>query len=202
MMKRLLPLFTLCTCVSSANPATAQDGPFDPGSMIVSGSVQLSTTEISGGRVTSVGLAPGLSYFIKPGLAVGGRVSVSAFFNDQATSTSLGLGPQLTYFFNAPAGPEVAGHIVPFVRGSLLYDRSTSKFEISTISQKTTRENINAELAVGGMYMLNTAVGLFLEAQAVFSHSLSDNRDLPGELDVDDTTSTFGLQGGFTIFLP
>jgi hypothetical protein len=200
MMKPLLSLFTLCACFFFADPAAAQTGPFDPGSMIISGSFCLSTREFDGTRVTSVGLAPGLNYFIKPGLAIGGSVSVSATFRENNTSTSLGLGPQLIYFFNAPSGPDVAGIIVPFIEGSLFYNRSTSKVDTSTLTRTTNQDNFNAVIGAGGMYMMNTAVGLFLKAEAAFSHTLNDDSDLTG--DRDDTMSTFGLTGGLTIFLP
>jgi len=83
-----------------------QSHPTDRGSFLIGGGASLTSTKVTfppiseGGRMTQenseFSVRPSVQYFVVPGLAVGGDVSISGWPGE---GWSLGGGPALTYFF-------------------------------------------------------------------------------------------------------
>lgn len=102
-------LLAAAALVAAVLPARAagQAYPTDRGSFIVGGSAVAATNRISqdedGERESEgssvVNFAPGVQYFVRPGLALGGRLNVLLATDDGNTSTRLGVGPQISYYF-------------------------------------------------------------------------------------------------------
>lgn len=67
-------------------------------------------------------LGVGLSYFVSPDLALGGRYIYRRDFKDNEIETLWGGGPELTYYFGQPHDP-----IRPFLSGGLLYTRAIDR---------------------------------------------------------------------------
>lgn len=100
-MKTLRSVVWACALLAAAPAlAYAQGYATDRGSMLVGGTASFSSsgTRSNGGtwhRSTHLGIAPRVQYFVLPGLAVGGDLSIS---HDGAI-WDYGAGPTVSYYF-------------------------------------------------------------------------------------------------------
>lgn len=133
--------------------AAAQAYPTDRGSFIVSGSAgaytSTTTLDIEGdqdteNRYSEVYVAPQVQYFVMPGLAVGGRVTVNAGWYEGDSRTQFGVGPQLSYYFGRDER-----RLYPYVSAGVSYDGFGN-------GEANLGQNAQAGLA----FMLSRGVGL------------------------------------------
>jgi hypothetical protein len=90
---------TSSLCFTAA--VQAQEHATDRGSSILGGSAGLSSQKAGmGSRSTYMHLNPSVQYFVQPGLAVGGTLSLARSSYDGASSTIYGAGPQVSYYFS------------------------------------------------------------------------------------------------------
>jgi hypothetical protein len=136
-------------------------------------------------RTTVLDLRPALQYFVAPGLAVGGQLTLGRASSDGGTSTTLGIGPLVSYYF----GP-VSARVQPFV--SAEFNIAENSFDSSSISdQSVTSTGVMG--AAGLLLLLSNSVGV--NAQLYYRHinTSSDLADLDG--------NSYGLAFGIAAFV-
>jgi hypothetical protein len=154
-MKRIArPLAALVLAIAVLAPATAhgQSHAVDRGSILAAGNASFTSTgsNLPGGdgRVTALVLQPRLQYFVQPGLAVGGEVTLTRFSRGSNSTTSYGVGPSASYYF----GADQARPFHPYVGAGVQYARfDTGSFSSSTVGGRA---------AAGIAFMLSSAVAL------------------------------------------
>ena len=137
-------LVMLAISLGATEALHAQGHATGRGNLIVSGSAGLSTFdggELSG-RQTAVHLFPHLQYFVSPGLALGGSVSIFHARSGDTSSTSWGVGPHASYFFGR--GEQT---LIPYVSAQGFYNGGSFA-------------EWNYGAAAGAVYMLTSSVGL------------------------------------------
>lgn len=90
-------VFASSLCLTTA--LQAQEHATDRGSFILGGSAGLSSQKVGGNRSTYMHLTPNVLYFVRPGLALGGTLSLSHSRYDEQSRTAYGVGPQISYYF-------------------------------------------------------------------------------------------------------
>lgn len=156
--------------------APAQEYATDKGSLLLAGSFGLTSYGERGGegRSTLLSINPNISYFVIPGLALGADLGIFTFFEGGFSSTSLSVGPKLAYFFGGPTSTTR-----PFLASALTYGRYSGSDSV-----------LGADVSGGALFMLTRSVGITTEAfYQTFSYS------------DDDSSNSFGLRGGVTVFV-
>lgn len=176
---------------SAAAPAVAQRSPVGQGSKIISGGFYFMSQKESGDRFTSLSISPGLRYFVLPGLAVGGTISLSAGLSEDADSYGVSVGPGLTYYFRHDRAGAAGGALLPYATFDAMYSAYRYTFDDSRIPDDT-RSYYGFDVGPGLLYLLNEHIGLFAQATYV----------LRGAVDYDETESAIEATGGITVFLP
>ena len=194
-MKKLVLLG--CALVVLLPEATqAQTYPVDRGSWIVGGSTGLiSNSDDDDERATSVFLNPSAQFFVLPGLAAGGTISLNYTSQDDFSVTNIGVGPALSYYFGRGTR-----NVHPFISTSLTYSRlrfngADSRFR----DLENTRTSVTFDVAGGVVLMVAKNVGVSGE---VFYQEESINLDSGNEFtqDTDIDTDAFGFRIGVRIF--
>ena len=187
----LARLVVAASIVSS--PGLAQGSPVGKGSWIISGSAGASSQKVDGvdGSVTSISLAPSALYFVSPGVAIGGQVSLGYFSSPQASSTSFGIGPSIRYYFG-----DKAAKTLPFVSATVMPIWQSTDPKNSTVAS-TSSTNLEVEGTIGFTHLLVPHVGI--TGEAYYAHqSFSSDR---GSLHIDEDSYAIGVRFGITAFV-
>lgn len=154
------------TLVVFSGTAFAQSFPTDKGSMILMGGFAFSSAggdlyeNRDGDRFMSIQFDPSLSYFVTPGLALGGQFSLERDSQGDYTATTWGIGPRLAYFVggNQPRA-SAKGTTLPYVGVSFLYLNSSVDWNGDDSASGTM-----IGFGIGFLNMLTNTVGFFGEA--------------------------------------
>jgi len=197
-MKRIFSF--VCTLavmlVVICSSAFAQSFPTDKGSKMILGGFAFSNAggdlyEVDGDRMTSIQVNPSVSYFVIPGLALGGKFLLQYASQGKASMTTWGIGPQVMYFVggNQPKST-VKGTTYPYLGAAFFYTRSTFKDE----DGKDTISGTMISLGGGMLHMLSKTVGLFGEAGYQIDNMKPEDGD-------SASGNKFNIVAGFTFFL-
>lgn len=171
----LLPLLALIPI-----SAFAQSYAVDRGSVLVGGSAGWSsadTGDTSGDRLSTLALSPSVLYFVAPGLALGGDVTLVRYSRNDNSSTSASIGPAVAYYFGEGPRP-----VYPFVSANVHIGRSGFGGD--------SYANWGYSASAGGIAMLADAVGV--------NGSLYYRND---RNDFGDWQNTVGLAFGISAFV-
>ncbi len=164
----------------------AQSHATDKGSIAVGGSASFSSNKAPGGsdRTTVLDLRPSLQYFLAPGVALGGQLTLGRASSDNTTSTTIGIGPLVSYYFG-----RISTSVVPFV--SAEFSVAQNSFDSSIGGEDITSTGIMG--AAGLLLLLSNSVGV--NAQLYYRH-LNLSNDIA---DVDG--NSYGLAFGIAAFV-
>lgn len=180
-VRRLAILAGLLAALPAA--AAAQSYPTDRGSLLLGGGAGFSSSgttvdgEEQGDRITSFNLSPSVQYFVVPGLALGGDLSVSRFSDGEQSITTYGGGPSASYYFGSGERP-----FYPFVSANVRLVRNSENDD----------SNLGYGASTGAVFMFNRSVGL--RTSLYYNVQSLDAEEI--EIDND----TFGVGIGFTAF--
>ncbi len=173
MKKRILFFLTFMgVFVLSLTSVSAQNSAYDRGSSILIGSFAYSSTggELfvaepdEDGRITTLQINPSLSYFVAPGLAIGGKVLFQRTAQDDDSFTTWGLGPQILYFIGSNrAQSSVKGTTYPYLGATFAFLRSTAKSTFRGQTDKTSANGTAVAFGLGINHMITNSAGLFVE---------------------------------------
>ena len=142
----------------------AQDFPTNTGSFLLSGSFTFSSAggdlyEFDGDRMMLIQFDPSFSYFVIPGLALGGKLMFEKASQGDYGTTAWGIGPQLLFFIGGTQPKDsFKGTIYPFIGASFIYTKSTITYMGEDFSISGTMINLG-----GGLnFMLSNSVGLIM----------------------------------------
>jgi hypothetical protein len=174
--------------------ALAQGSPIAKGSWIISGTASASSQHNEGSdqRVTIISLAPSGLYFVRPGLAIGGTVSLGYFDTPQATTKSFGIGPSARYYFG-----DVAAKTLPFVSATVAPTWQSTDPKASSSANSSTAHGLQVEGTIGLTHLVATHVGI--TGEAFYEHQ-SFNGDI-GTSHVTQSSYSFGVRFGITAFV-
>lgn len=150
-----------------------------------------SATQSSGSSnssaLTTIVIAPQVSYFIMPNLAVGGLVNFLGQSQSGSSFSQLGIGPTIAYYFG-----DQSTTLYPFVQGAVFYNSITSSYS-GYYSSSTTIGGVGFEVDAGITPMLARNIGLTL---AAFFRLSNYSQNI-----TSSSINTFGLRVGITGFL-
>lgn len=119
---------TMCMILSFlAVPVAAQEGPIDPGSVVLGGSVGFTSSggelyeNAQGDRLNTLRLNPTALFFVASGLALGGDLFVQRQTQGDFDSTTLAVGPAVAYLFG-----DSESTVYPFISGTVGYASVTT----------------------------------------------------------------------------
>ena len=187
----LAGLVVAASIVSS--PATAQGSAVGKGSWIIGGSAGVSSQKADGadGSTTVISLAPSALYFVSPGVAIGGAVSLGYFNNPQSSATSFGIGPSIRYYF-----ANRAGKTLPFVSATIAPTWQSTDPKSSTVAN-TSSHNLEIEGTIGFTHLLVPQIGI--TGEAYYDH-LSFDSDR-GDFHATQDSYAIGVRFGITAFV-
>ena len=173
----------------TAAQADAQEYALDRGSLQISGSASLTSTDNDNsgddGRVTVASVLPGLHYFVAEGLGVGGDLIFSyTSSGDDFSTRSIGIGPSVSYYFG---GSESRVHPYLSARAaiaSMTFDSPGGELEGSRRS---------GTVAGGILAMLSSSVGVTTELFYLLEKFESQGQEAD--------SNTFGLAVGIAAFV-
>jgi hypothetical protein len=162
-MKRAIALLVLGLVAAAA----AQKFPTDKGSMMLGGSAyyllesgKMHENE-DGDKYSAFSLSPHVDYFISPGLAVGGTVSIGHSAQGDNSSSWLGIGPEVYYFIGGDVKPNpIKGKPLPFVTACYSFYNATDKSKYDGETSEFKRKYTDLSVGAGMMVMLSNAVAL------------------------------------------
>jgi len=201
-MKKILYLSFVIVLGLNLSSAYAQNAAYDRGSTIVIGSFAYSSAggELfvaepdEDGRITTLQINPSLSYFVAPGLAIGGKVLFQRTAQDDDSFTTWGLGPQILYFIGSNrAQSSVKGTTYPYLGATFAFLRSTAK---STFRGQTDKDSANGTVVAFGLginHMLTDSASLFVEGAYELDHMSGEGDSASG--------NKFNIVAGVAIFL-
>lgn len=128
-------------------------------------------------RVSELRVNPSLQYFVAPGFAIGGELTVHRLALGGLAGTTFGIGPRFSYYFG---GPGAAVHPFLATSGTFLFSPSDDGLAIGV------------RPSVGLLVMLARNVGITGEGFFSFDTPLSDD---------GGSTNTFGLAVGIAAFV-
>jgi hypothetical protein len=142
---------------------------------------------------TTVSLAPRLGYFLLPGLALTGNLSLSYTGQDGGHSWSWGGGPGLTYYFGRGTKS-----LYPYVAGITQFSwlRSSQDDRFGGASLRSSAKVW--QLSGGAVVMVARNVGLNGELYYSRSYLSSSNSNGLGS---SNTQEDYGLQFGVSLFV-
>jgi hypothetical protein len=170
----------------------AQSYAVDRGSVLIDGQASFTSTgaEVDGedvdDRVTQLSITPSLQYFILPGLALGGELTLARAWDDDDSNTVYGIGPAVTYYFGAGERPWY-----PYLGGSIQFTHeerdSDDGPDLPDVSFRTYKG------AAGLLFMMSPGVGI--NAELFYQLASQDTGDLDLERDI------YGLAVGVSAFV-
>jgi hypothetical protein len=184
--------------------AFAQSFPTNKGSVMVYGSFAYSSAgghlyEDDGDRLSTLQFNPSVSYFVTPGLALGGKFLLSRTSQGDASLTGFGIGPHLLYFIggNKPKD-KVKGTTYPYLGTTFLYSRATAGED----DEDLTISGTMFSFGFGVCHMLSNSVGLVGEAAYQIDNMTVKWEDWEGEEEEEsESGDKFNLVAGFVVFL-
>jgi hypothetical protein len=189
-MKRLraVTILVFAIAISGVSHVSGQSYPGDRGSFLIGGGAALTSSKItwvgmSGEKYsndqTRLSVTPSLQYFLIPGLALGGQVSMG-WHSDGLWH--LGGGPALTYFFFKG---ERNWNL--YLSGSLERGKTWN-------SEDGEDQAFSSYRGAGGtLFMVSSGVGIHTEVFYEFWKESDSFRDLE--------TNEFGLSVGISVFV-
>ena len=188
--------FTL-TLIFVFGSAFAQSYHPDKGSKIITGEFSFSSgggdlyKNSDGDRLTTIELDPCISYFLTPGLALGGNFLLLRVSQGDMGETAWGIGPRLMYFIGGNKSISTGkGTTYPFLDAAFIYIKSSSK----GASYELSSSRIRIKLGGGIFHMLSDSVGLFGEV------AYNIDRVKPEDGD-SESGNQFNIVAGFAFFL-
>jgi hypothetical protein len=187
----LAGLLVASSIVSSR--AFAQASPIGKGSWIISGTAGVNSQHFDGSDQTSttVFVAPNALYFVAPGLAIGGQVSLGYGTNPSNTTTSFGIGPSIRYFF-----ADQHAKTLPFASATVSPQWTSADPKGATLASSSTH-GLGIEGTAGMTFLLVPHVGV--TGEAYYDHS-SMSGDV-GSLHVTQSGYSIGVRFGVTAFV-
>ena len=185
-MRRTQILIVALLLTGSAVRAEAQDYAIDRGSILLGGAANFTSIGDNGGdsdRVTDLNIFGRSQYFVRPGLAVGGRISLDWFSSAAASRTSYGVGPEVSYYFGGGDRD-----FYPFVSGFA----TATRWDGSGLALPDACTVFDLGASGGVLLMLGRSVGL--TGQVYYQTSLYDS-------DALTATNRFGFSAGITPFI-
>ena len=169
--------------------ARAQEYAVDQGSLLVDGSISLTSIGNNNDedRDTNISLNPDVQYFVVPGLAVGGGLTLERRTSDRFSRTTYGIGPRVSYYFGAAFEKTV----YPFFSANASYYTQRFSFDDDT----ETRSLYGFGAAAGVLVMVSDGVGL---TGRLFFDVLNFGED---EVERSFSTDTFGFAFGIAAFV-
>ena len=188
----LAGVLVVASIVSSQ--ALAQGSAIAKGSWIISGGASASSQHTNGSdqNSTSLSLAPSALYFVRPGLALGGAVSLGYFDGTFGTTKSFGIGPSVRYYFG-----DAAAKTFPFVSATVAPTWVSSDPKNSSTARSTSQNALELEGTIGLTHLVATHVGI--TGEAFYDHQSFDT-DL-GTVKATQTSYMFGVRFGITAFV-
>lgn len=190
-------LLTIMVIVIGSSVA-AQNFPTDKGSKIVSGGFTFSSAggdlyeSADGDRQVLLQFSPSVSYFVIPGVALGGEFLLEYSFYGDYSDNTWGIGPHILYFLGGDRPkPTVRGTTYPYMGAGFFY--SHSMFKYGEIVEVTSSGHM-ISLEGGILHMLSNAVGLFGEADYQMESMNPEGGD-------SVNGDKFNIAAGFTVFL-
>jgi len=182
MLKPAILFQTFTFVLLSALPVTAQGYATDKGSIRIGGSGNFSSSKSEGAenRTTILDLRPDVQYFVAPGLALGGELSLTRSSNGDASNTLVGIGPIASYYFGG------AERTQPFVSARLGVSQAT--FGGDDLTQTSMRG------AAGLLMLLSSSVGV--SSELFYSYTRVEFAGTG-----DSNSNNFGLALGIAAFL-
>lgn len=185
------------TLIFAFGSACAQSFPTNKGSKIVGGEFYFSSAggdlyeNWEGDRLTSIEVDPFISFFLAPGLALGGNFLFERMSQGDASLTTWGIGPRLMYFIGGSKPiSTVKGTTYPFLDAAFLYVKSTYEYNSYDSSESGTMIRFGG----GILRMLSDSVGLLGEvAYSIDKMKPEDGDSVSG--------NQFNIAAGFTFFL-
>jgi hypothetical protein len=172
--------------------AHAQGYAVDKGSVNVGGtasftSSKATTADVAQPRLTTLGLAPHLLFFLAPGIAVGGEASLGRTSSDGNSTTQYGLGPAIEYYF----GHEERNWY-PFVGASVRFSHVSGDGQLGSDFR-------DLRASAGLLFLLSPSVGVNSELYLSRTHTTFESPATLEEL--DSNTTAFGLAIGISAFV-
>lgn len=183
-----MPLAVLALALVMPTAAEAQYT-LSRGRVQLSGSASWSRTTMTAStgeeqKVTNATLTPGVQYFIRDGLAIGGQVVAQYQSQGESRSETYGVGPFVSYYFG-----RAVQRIYPFVQGGLHYYRVEQRGPLVTIPR----------LSATGYQASAGLLVVFTRTAGVTSQLLYRSMDLRGG-DAQFDASEFGVSVGISAF--
>lgn len=182
--------------------ARAQTYPVDRGSWIVGGSGSFSSQGDNqaddDGRTTQVLFNPSVEFFVLPGLAVGGALSISHSSDDRFTNTGLGVGSSVSYYFGRGQRS-----VYPFISAGVAISDISFEFEDGDSGSGADLSTTGTTLDVSGGVTLMVAKNVGLTGKLFFlQQNIRGNDDdndpvFAADFDLD----MFGLRFGVATFV-
>jgi hypothetical protein len=189
--------------VAAVGAADAQTFATDRGVWQVGGNVNLGRAQTSGSgpgaptdASTAASLAPRLGYFVLPGLAVTGNLSLGYSNSDLGHQWGWGVGPGLTYYFGRGAKK-----LYPYVAGVTLFQWSRG-YRDGTDGPIVKSDARRWQLSGGAVLLVARNVGLNGELYFSRAH-LNTSIGSPGSpsFESSSTLEDYGLQFGVSLFV-
>ena len=176
----------------------AQSYPVDRGSWIVGGSASFTS---QGGddadRTTSVMLNPSAQFFVLPGLAVGGTLSLSYTSDDLFSITGLGIGSAVSYYFGR--GERT---VYPFVSASLSINDFSFKADGDQVGSNIDVSTTGTTFDLSGGVALMVAKNVGLTGEIFYlQQNLRETGNEGIETLFDTDINMFGLRFGIAAFV-
>ncbi|MCW3161840.1 outer membrane protein [Chryseobacterium oryctis] len=154
---------------------------------------------VDGPKVSSFSVTPSVGYFVIDKLAVGidlGFVSTTTKYDGmKATTSSFSVMPTATYYFAN------GSKFVPFLGAGIGYasikNKGTETFMGETYTDETTTDGLAWKVKGGVTYMATQSLGVNLG----LGFDQFYNKENYFGTDVKTTTSTFGVNVGFSYFI-
>ena len=186
MNKLLYQIIIFSALFLISNLSFAQDFPTDKDSKILFGNIAFSSM---GGdiynsgeeRTTTLMATPGLTYFITPGLAIGGKGLLSRSAQGKNSTTIFGIGPHIAYFINGKEKPtNIKGTTYSYIGASFLFTNTNYTYKSGIGYSSLEERSISGttlSFGFGIMHMLSNSVGLTSEFSYEIDKVKGENSD-------------------------
>jgi hypothetical protein len=186
--------------LTGAAPAHPQTFATDKAVWQVGGNVYLARSRSLGNATlqpsdgsTTVSLAPRLGYFLLPGLAVTGNLSLSYTGQDIGHSWSWGVGPGLTYYFG-----RAARSFYPYVAGLTQFAWLHTDQDDGLGGSALRSDAQHWQISGGAVVLVARNVGL--NGELYYSRTYLSSSNSMG-FDGSTTQEQYGLQFGVSLFV-
>ena len=168
----------------------AQSYAVDRGSVLIDGQASFTSTgtgEEDEDRVTQLSINPALQYFILPGLALGGEITIARSWEDDYSAWTYGIGPAVTYYFGDGERPwyPYLGATAQFLRAGQEVDNVPEIPDVTVWAYKG---------AAGALFLISRSVGVNAELFYQVTRRESDS-------DFDFEQNVYGLAVGISAFV-